>query len=204
MEHYDRVGIADSIAKFGLLRGRGKGRSRGVACWSATFWTLFGLVRNIFDAPSTVSITLKHSTMQLVPGTANLTALGCRVLPPGKFNESRSHGHWSSLAKLSWWQLQPFPRNVANKQTYLQTNKHTYKQTNKLANKQTNIATKIIQYSLTVVKARQLSKYYTCTVRLKKTGPLRLIWHSFTNSQHYYFLVERDLIQFSIDTEKGF
>ena len=40
---------------------------------------------------------------------------------------------------------------------------------------------------------------------VSKNGPLRIIWHNFTNSQHLLIiLVERDLIQFSIDTIKSF
>jgi len=40
----------------------------------------------------------------------------------------------------------------------------------------------------------------------KKTGPLQLIWHNFTKSQSslIIFLVQRDLIQFSIYYDKRF
>ena len=43
------------------------------------------------------------------------------------------------------------------------------------------------------------------TVCLKKTGPLRLIWHNFNNSQHLQIIFGRERpIQFSIDPLKSF
>ena len=48
-----------------------------------------------------------------------------------------------------------------------------------------------------IVFAGILHEYTVC---LNKTGPLQLIWHNFTSSQHSLIILAlTDLIQFSID-----